>query len=277
MSQFAGNPLMLTKYRPGACVVLLCCAMFVAHPARSATAREEDAARIADLVTANHILASLGVVDGFGHISVRSAGNPSHYFISRSKAPALVTADDVMEIDLEDNPIDARGRKSYLERFIHSEVYKARPDVISVVHSHSPAVIPFSVSQVPLRPVAHMAGFLVRAVPVFEIRESAGNESDMLIRNKEIGAALATKLADGTVVLLRGHGDVVVGNSIRTAVLHAVYTDLDAHLESEALALGGKVTFLNETEAAKIGETNDQQAERPWELWKRSLDANDRR
>lgn len=200
---------MLAKYCPGACILLLCCAVSAVHPARSATTREEDAARIAGLVTANHILASLGVLDGFGHISVRSAANPNH------------------------------------------------------------------VSQVPLRPVAHMAGFLARAVPVFEIRESAGNGSDMLIRNKEIAAALATKLAGGTVVLLRGHGDVVVGNSIRTAVLHAVYTDLDAHLESEALALGGKITFLNETEAAKIGAINDQQAERPWESWKRSLDAND--
>jgi ribulose-5-phosphate 4-epimerase/fuculose-1-phosphate aldolase len=266
---------MHTKHRPIACILLLCCPVIAVHPARSATGHEEDATRIADLVTANHILASLGIVDGFGHISVRSANNPNHYFISRSRAPALVTADDVMEIDLDDNPIDARGRTSYLERFIHSEVYKARPDVISVVHSHSPSVIPFSVSQVPLRPVSHMAGFLVRAVPVFEIRESAGNESDMLIRTKELGASLAAKLANGTVVLLRGHGDVVVGNSIRTAVLHAVYTDLDAHLESEALALGGKVTFLNETEAKKIGEINDEQAERPWELWKRSLDAND--
>ena len=265
---------MLTKHCPIACILFLCGAMSAVHPARSATAREEDAARIADLVTANHILASLGIVDGFGHISVRSASNPNHYFISRSKAPALVTPDDVMEIDLEDNPIDARGRTSYLERFIHSEVYKARPDVISVVHSHSPAVIPFSVSQVPLRPVSHMAGFLVRPVPVFEIRESAGNESDMLIRTKELGASLAAKLANGTVVLLRGHGDVVVGTSIKTAVLHAVYTDLDARLESEALQLGGKVTYLNETEAAKIGEINDQQAERPWELWKRSVDAN---
>jgi len=242
-----------------------------AAPAHSATPDEIDVARKADLVTANHILASQGIVDGFGHISVRSAKNPTHYFISRSTAPALVTADDIMEIDLEDHPIDARGRNSYLERFIHSEIYKARPDVISVVHSHSAAVIPFSVSQVQLRPISHMAGFLVRAVPVFEIRQAGGNETDMLIRNKALGAALAHTLGSGTAVLMRGHGDVVVGNSVRTALLHAVYTDLDARLETQALQLGGPITFLNETEAAKVGEINDSQVERPWDLWKQAL------
>ena len=255
------------------CVAIFSMTIPPALPAASVTPEEEDALRIADLVTANHILAAQGIVDGFGHISVRSAKNPTHYFISRSKAPALVTVDDIMEIDLDDNPIDARGRSSYLERFIHSETYKARPDVISVVHSHSAAVIPFSVSQVTLRPISHMAGFLIRAVPVFEIRNVGGNETDMLIRTKELGAALAKTLGQGTVVLMRGHGDVVVGNSIKTAVLHAVYTDLNARLESEALKLGGPITFLNEAEAAKIGEINDQQVERPWDLWKRNATA----
>jgi HCOMODA/2-hydroxy-3-carboxy-muconic semialdehyde decarboxylase len=250
----------------------LCLAMSLPVPATATTPEEEDATRRANLVIANHILAAQGIVDGFGHISVRSAKNPNHYFISRSKAPALVTAEDIMEIDLEDNPIDAHGRGSYLERFIHSEIYKARPDVISVVHSHSPAVIPFSVvPQVPLRPVSHMAGFLHGAVPVFEIRNAGGDDTDMLIRNKQLGAALAKVLGNGTAALLRGHGDVVVGNSIQTAVLHAVYTDLDARLESEALELGGKITFLNEREAARIGDINDQQVERPWELWKRNV------
>jgi ribulose-5-phosphate 4-epimerase/fuculose-1-phosphate aldolase len=244
-------------------------ALTLAVPATAATPGQEDAERIADLVLANHILADQHVVDGFGHISVRSAKNPNHYFISRSRAPELVTADDIMEYDLDDNAIDARGRSSYLERFIHSEIYKARPDVQSVVHSHSAAVIPFTVSDMPLRPISHMAGFLVRAVPVFEIRDAGGNESDMLIRNKQLGAALAIKLGKGTVALMRGHGDAVVGTSIKTAVLRAVYTDLNAHLQTEAMGLGGNVTYLNEVEAAKIGEINDQQVERPWEIWKK--------
>jgi len=158
-----------------------------AQNAPAKTTEQEDAERIADLVVANHILADQGVVDGFGHISVRSAKNSNHYFISRSRAPALVTADDIMEYDLDDHPVDARGRASYLERFIHSEIYKARPDVQSVIHSHSPGVIPFGVSDVPLKPISHMGGFLVREVPVFELRESGGNETDMLIRNTALG------------------------------------------------------------------------------------------
>ncbi len=239
-----------------------------AVPAKGATPEQEDAERIADLVLANHIIADQGVVDGFGHISVRSAKNPNHYFISRSRAPALVSADDIMEYDLDDNPIDARGRASYLERFIHSEIYKTRPDVQSVIHSHSPAVIPFGVSDVPLRPISHMGGFLIGQVPVFEIREAGGNETDMLIRNKALGAALAKKLGNGTVVLMRGHGNTVVGQSIKTAVFHAIYTEHNARLQTEALRLGGNITYLNEVEAAKIGEQNDKLVDRPWEIWK---------
>ena len=236
--------------------------------ASAATPAQEDAERIADLVLANHIIAEQGVVDGFGHVSVRSAKNPNHYFISRSRAPALVTADDIMEYDLDDNPIDARGRASYLERFIHSEIYRARPDVQSVIHSHSPAVIPFSATNVPLRPITHMAGFLGRQVPVFEIRAIGGNETDMLIRDKPLGAALAKTLGNGTVALMRGHGDVVVGNSIKLAVSYAIYTNLNAQLQSQALGLGGKVTYLNEIEAAKMRANNDNQIDRAWELWK---------
>ena len=231
------------------------------------TPQQQDAERIADLVAANHILADQGVVDGFGHVSVRAASNPQHYFISRSRAPSLVAAGDIMEYDLDDNPIAARGRSSYLERFIHSEIYRARADVQSVVHSHSPAVIPFSVSDVPLRPVYHMAGFLVRAVPVFEIRAAGGDATDMLIRNRLLGAALAATLGSGTVALMRGHGNVVVGQSVRTAVLHAIYTDANARLQATALQLRGQVTYLNEIEAARIGELNDQQVNRAWELW----------
>jgi ribulose-5-phosphate 4-epimerase/fuculose-1-phosphate aldolase len=240
----------------------------VAQNTPAKTAEEEDVERIGDLVLANHILADQGILDGFGHVSVRSAKNPNHYFISRSRAPALVTAADIMEYDIDDHPIDARGRKPYVERFIHSEIYKVRPDVQAVVHSHSPAIIPFGVSDVPLRPVSHMGGFLIKEVPVFDIRDAGGEETDMLIRNKDLGAALAAKLGSGTAVLLRGHGDAVVGQSVKHAVLHAIYAEFNARIETEALRLGGKVKFLNEAEARKIAEVNDGAVERPWELWK---------
>jgi HCOMODA/2-hydroxy-3-carboxy-muconic semialdehyde decarboxylase len=180
----------------------------------------------------------------------------------------MVSAEDIMEYDIDDNAIDARGRASYVERFIHSEIYRARPDVQSVIHSHSPSVIPFSVSSVPLRPVSHMGGFLIRPVPVFEIRNAGGADSDMLIRIRALGASLARTLGNGTVVLLRGHGNAVVGQSIKTAVLHAIYTEQNARMQAEALRLGGNVTYLNEVEAAKVGKVNDDNVERPWELWK---------
>jgi ribulose-5-phosphate 4-epimerase/fuculose-1-phosphate aldolase len=191
-----------------ACLTV-CGTVGLAQNTPAKTVEQEDAERIADLVLANHILADQGVLDGFGHVSVRSAKNPDHYFISRSRAPALVSAADIMEYDFDDHPIDAQGRSSYIERFIHSEIYKVRSDVQAVVHSHSPAIIPFGVTDVPLKPTSHMGGFLIKEVPVFEIREAGGNETDMLIRNKELGAALAKKLSTGTAVLMRGHGDAV--------------------------------------------------------------------
>jgi ribulose-5-phosphate 4-epimerase/fuculose-1-phosphate aldolase len=248
------------------------CAAFAmpAFAQRSTTTPEqEDIARKADLVLANRILVNQGVLDAFGHVSVRSATDQNRYYISRSLAPALVSADDIMEYDLDDRAIDARGRVSYQERFIHSEIYRARPDVQAVVHSHSAAVIPFSVSDVPLRPVYHMGSFLLRAVPVFEIRAAGGNETDMLVRNPSLGAALAKRLGSGAVALMRGHGDVVVGSSVRQAVFRAIYTEANARLQSEALRLGANVTYLNEMEAANAAATNDRQLDRPWEIWKR--------
>ena len=248
-----------------ACLTV-CGTVGLAQNTPAKTAEQEDAERIADLVLANHILADQGVLDGFGHVSVRSAKNPDHYFISRARAPALVSAADIMEYDFGDHPIDARGRNSYIERFIHSEIYKVRPDVQAVVHSHSPAII--EVTDVPLKPTSHMGGFLIKEVPVFEIREAGGNETDMLIRDKELGAALARKLGAGTVVLMRGHGDAVVGQSIKHAVLHAIYAEFNARIEADALRLGGKVTFLNEVEAGKMRAAIDSAVERPWEIWK---------
>ena len=231
------------------------------------TPEEEDQKRIADLVLANHIIADQGVVDGFGHISVRSAKNPNHYFMSRSKAPAAVTLQDIIEYDLDDHPINSNGMQPYGERFIHSEIYKVRTDVQSVIHSHSPSVIPFSVSDVPLKPIANTSGFLIRDVPVFEIRETAGPATDMLVKNKELGAALAKKLSNSNVVLMRGHGMAVVGGSIKLAVSHAIYTERNAQLQMQALQMGGKITFFTEEEALHSGKFIDSQVDRPWEIW----------
>src|SRR5207302_139121 len=210
-----------------------------------------------------------GVVDGFGHVSVRHDKNPEPFLLARSMAPGLATTNDIMEFDRDGNAVDPQGRALYLERFIHSEIYKARPEVKAVVHSHSPAVIPFGVTSVPLRSIFHLSSFLGAGAPVFEIREAGGPATDMLIRNPALGAALATTLGDCAVALLRGHGNVVVGGSIREVVFRAVYTEVNARLAADALRWGqGRVTFLSEAEAKASTETNRAQIGRPWELWK---------
>jgi HCOMODA/2-hydroxy-3-carboxy-muconic semialdehyde decarboxylase len=227
-----------------------------------------DAALIADLVVANHILSDQGVLDGFGHVSVRHPTDPNRILMSRSLAPALVTAEDIMEYDLDGQPVDARGRASFLERFIHSEIYRARPDVNAVIHSHSPGVIPFGVTQVPMRPIYHISSFLAPSVPVFEIRR-AGGMTNMLVGNAELGKALAQALGDRPVALMRGHGDVVVGPKLSLAVFRAIYTEVNARLQSQAVALGGPINFLEPEEAAKATLVNEQVHLRAWELWKR--------
>jgi HCOMODA/2-hydroxy-3-carboxy-muconic semialdehyde decarboxylase len=225
---------------------------------------------IDDLVSANRILSDQGVVDGFGHVSARHPEEPRRFLLARSMAPGLVTADDIMEFDLDGAALDPRGRTPYVERFIHSEIYKAHPEINAVVHSHSPSVIPFGVTRVPLRPIYHMSSFLGAGIPVFEIREVGGPATDMLIRSSELGAALARKIGNSAVVLMRGHGDVVVGASVSQVVFRAVYTEVNARLQAEAVRLGGgEVEFLNVEEAAKATATNDAVLSRPWELWKR--------
>jgi ribulose-5-phosphate 4-epimerase/fuculose-1-phosphate aldolase len=226
-----------------------------------------DAALLEDIVVGSRILADFGVLDGFGHVSVRSPTNPNHFLMSRSLAPALVTADDIMEFDLDGNAIDARGRSVFLERFIHSEIYRARPDVMSVVHTHSPGVIPFTVSQTPLRAIYHNPAFLAAGAPVWDIRKDFG-ATDMLVRNPAIGKSLAQTLGDKSVVLMRGHGDVTVGPSVRVAVFRAYYTDVNARLQSQAIALGGEVNYLTAEEGAKADAVNLAVLDRIWGLWK---------
>ena len=222
---------------------------------------------IDELVAANHILFDQGVVDGFGHVSMRHPTVSDRFLLARSIAPALVTAADIMEFGLDGNPLDAGGRAVYLERFIHSEIYRARPDAAAVVHSHSPAVVPFSVVNVPLRAVGHLGGILGEGCPVFEIRTVAGPGTDLLIRDRALGAALAKSLGQGSVVLMRGHGCTVVGSTVRHAVFNAIYTAVGAALQSDAMRLGA-VTFLTREEAEAAAACNAGQIDRSWELWR---------
>ena len=217
------------------------------------------------LVVANRILAQQQIVDGFGHVSVRDPQAADRFLLSRSLAPAQVTRADIMHFDFDGNAVAGDTRAPYLERYIHSEIYRARPDVQAVVHSHSPSVIPFGATRQPLRPLYHMCGFIGTASAMFEIRETGGN-TDMLVRDAPLGAALARSLGSHSVVLMRGHGSTVVGNSIEQVIYRAVSTEMNARLQMQALGLGDPV-FLNEEEAQLAARTNDAVMRRTWDLW----------
>jgi HCOMODA/2-hydroxy-3-carboxy-muconic semialdehyde decarboxylase len=225
-----------------------------------------DPAILDDLVTGNRILAHLEVVDGFGHLSARHDKRPDRFFLARSMAPGQVTAADIMEFDLDGTMVDPQGRTPYLERFIHGEIYRRRADVGAVAHSHSPSVIPFTATAVPLRPVYHMAAFLGPGAPVFEIRETAGEGSDMLITDAARGRDLAETLGGAAVALMRGHGFVAAGPDLRTAVMYAAYTELGARVQGEALKLG-QVTYLTPAEAAAAAAANAGAVGKAWEHW----------
>jgi len=226
-------------------------------------------ALVEDLVAANRILVDQGVLDAYGHVSVRHDRDPNRYLMSRSLAPELVTAADIIEYDLDSVAVDGRGRSLYLERFIHGEIYRARPDVQAVVHHHSPSVIPFGVSSQPLRPIYHMAAFLGDDTPVFEIRKFGGM-TDLLVRDAALGRALAQTLGEHTAALLRGHGAVVVGPTIPHAVARSVYMEMNARLQQHAMALG-PVNYLEPEEARRADATVSGTYGRPWELWKRRV------
>jgi HCOMODA/2-hydroxy-3-carboxy-muconic semialdehyde decarboxylase len=225
-----------------------------------------------DLAVANRILVRQGVLDAFGHVSVRHPARADRFLLARNMAPASVTPDDVLEFDLDGVPQTGTGQKVYLERFIHGAVLRARPDVAAVVHSHSPAVIPFSVvPSVGLRAVCHMGSFLGESTPVFEIRDAAGPQSDLLIRDKALGEALARSLGDRPAVLMRGHGVTVVGATLKEAVFRSVYTEFNARIATAALQLG-PVTYLTAGEAEASAASNASQFDRAWDVWQAQVE-----
>ena len=224
-------------------------------------------ALVEELAMANRILFREGVVDAFGHVSVRHDKRPDRFLLARNMAPALVTADDIVEFDFDGNPVNANGRTVYLERFIHGEVFRARPDVMAVVHSHSPSVVPFSISRkAKFLPVCHMSGFLGVDTPVFEIRDHAGPSSDLLITSSKLGAALARTLGGCNCALMRGHGSTVVGPTLRETVFRAVYTEVNAKLQSEAMGLGDFIP-LTAGEAETSARNIASQVNRAWDFW----------
>jgi ribulose-5-phosphate 4-epimerase/fuculose-1-phosphate aldolase len=219
---------------------------------------------ITTLVDANHILAREGVVDAFGHISVRHPERPEHFLLSCSRSPELVTTVDIMEFTHDGTPVDPRGRQPYLERFIHGAIYETRPEVQSIVHNHSYAVIPFAVSKTKLRPVFHAAGRIGKTVPVWDIAKKFGT-TNMLVNDMVKGRDLAQRLAGNEVVLMRGHGCTVVGVSIADAVLASIYLQVNAQLQMDAIRLG-PVSYLSDSEIeVLVTEPRDVGNTRAWE------------
>jgi HCOMODA/2-hydroxy-3-carboxy-muconic semialdehyde decarboxylase len=260
------------RLRATAALLLLAALVFapgLAH-AQAVSAGSVDGKVIEDLVAANRILVNEGVLDAFGHVSIRHPANPERFLMGRNLAPALVKAEDIVEYDLDGNAINPPpGATHFLERFIHGEVYRKRADVGALVHSHSPNVIPFGATQQPMRPLYHMSSFLSPGVPVFEIRKVAGM-SNMLISNGAIGKALAETLGDKNVLLMRGHGDVVVAKTLPMAIFRAVYTEVNARLQLQAMTLGGPITFLEPEEGEKAMQVLDTIHLRAWDIWKRT-------
>jgi HCOMODA/2-hydroxy-3-carboxy-muconic semialdehyde decarboxylase len=226
------------------------------------------ASLVEDLVAANQILFDQGVLDAFGHVSARHDTQPDRFLLARNMAPGQVTADDLLQFAHDGTPLDAGDRRVYLERFIHGAIYRARPDVMAVVHSHSASVVPFSVSRkARLRPVCHMSGFLGAGAPLFEIRDTAGPASDLLVRDDRLGRALADTLGSASFVLMRGHGSTVVAPSLKLVVYRAVYAEVNARLQIQALQLGDP-EYLSAGEAEAAMASTEGQVERPWALWK---------
>ena len=236
------------------------------------SAGEVDPAIIADLAAAARILAARGVVDGFGHVSMRHPSAPDRYLMAKSIAPALVKPTDIIEYTLDSDPCEDLGRGSFLERFIHGEIYKMRPDVNAVVHSHSPSVIPFGLVKNQMKAMFHNAAFLATGVPIFDIRRSFGM-TDMLVCDCAKGLALAETLEDKHVALMRAHGSVATGDSLQTAVFRAVYTEVNARIQLSAISIAedGGIEALEAEEGILADEINKTAGMRAWNLWRMEI------
>ena len=236
----------------------------------STSAGQVERSILEDIAAASRILVDQGVFDAAGHVSMRHPSRPERFLMSRSLAPQMIVADDIMEFDLDSNAIDPRGRNGFIERYLHGEIYRKRHDVMAVAHSHSPSVIAFGLSSTPMRAMYHNAAFLAAGVPVFDIRKEFGT-TDIVVSTAAKGAALAEVLADKPVALLRAHGMVVVGPTLPVAVFRAIFTDISARIQHQALALGGPLAALDAEEGHLADVVNVQTVGRSWDLWKQRV------
>ena len=243
-----------------------------AQPAPT-SAGPPDPKLVEDLVAAGRILADHGLLDGWGHVSVRHNRDPNRFLMSRGLSADLVTEKDILEFDLDSRPVDTHGLPMsalFTERYIHGEIYKIRPDVLAVVHTHAPSLIPFGVTKVPFKPMYHRSAFISFGIPVFEIRDRAGM-TDMLIRNPTLGHDLAEVLGNHPAALMRGHGAVVTGPSLPRVVGRTIFLALNATLQAQAMSMGAPITYMDDEEARKIEAREGHGLARTWEGWKRRV------
>jgi len=229
--------------------------------------KQDKQALLEDLVTANHILQDQGVVDGYGHVSVRNPANPNHFYISRWLAPDLVTVDDVMELDFDCVPANGDNRRMYSERWIHAEIYRARPDVKSIVHTHAPTVVLMGTINEPLLPIYHMGGFIGAGLPSFDIRKSFGMTS-MLVNDAAKGKALAQALGTAPAAFMRGHGGITVGTTIKHSVGRSVYLKVNAEMHLQA---GSRKIETLSPEEARLAEIGNSDFPKDWDMWSRKV------
>lgn len=270
----------MTRTLLGACGAVLFAVSLIFGPGAAAAAEQApvsagsaDQNLIEDLVAASRILADHGLLDGWGHVSVRHNKDPNRFLMSRGLSAELVTAKDIVEFDLDSRPVDTHGlplSAMFTERYIHGEIYKLRPDVIAVVHTHAPSLIPFGDTGVPLKPMYHRAAFIAFGVPVFEIREKAGM-TDMLIRNMTLGHDLAEALGDHPAILMRGHGAAITAPTLQRVVARTIFLDLNARLQAEGMRMGAPITYLDIEEARKIEAREGHGLARTWEGWKQKV------
>lgn len=225
-------------------------------------------AAISELVIANRLVAHLKLVDSFGHVTVRNPESPARFFMSRSRAPGLVTKEDILEFNQDSTPVDLRGMRPYSERFIHARLYRARPDVMAICHNHAHELLPLAITKTVVRPALHTASVIGREVPVWDIRDHFG-DTNLLVTTNEMGDSLAAAVGNGKAALMRGHGSVVVGMTVQDAVFTTFYLRLNAEVLIKAMSMGKEITYLSPGEVDCSAELHNQSPthERAWEDW----------
>jgi HCOMODA/2-hydroxy-3-carboxy-muconic semialdehyde decarboxylase len=225
---------------------------------------------IIDLVIANRILANEGVVDAYGHVSMRHPTNPEHFILSRSRSPELVEEGDILEFTLDGKVVGDDRRPPYLERFIHGGIYESRPEILAVVHSHAEETLPYGITNVPLKPVTHVGGLVGPTVPVWDISEKFGDETNLLVVNTDQGRDLAKRLGKEKVALMRGHGFAAAGMTIQEAVRIAIYLPVNARVLTTAMMLNAnaiKPLSAGEVERRRLYDPKASESWRAWEYW----------